>query len=268
MLSCPRLAVVLSLVSSATGSAQQSDTSKKAEPLFRWRDAWIATGIVAVAGATIPFDTRLGEVFVDFGPQKNSIAYSTSKVFDNLGSPGAIVVGVGAYVVGRLAGRPHVADLGLHTTEALIVAGTETFILKGLAGRERPFIDPTDAYRFKFAGGFGKGHDSMPSGHTTAAFAAVAAINHEIETWWPHRPFIVPPLLYTGATLVGAARVYGQKHWPSDVIIGALVGASAGIKVVRYNHAHPHNRLDRWLGAITAGPSPLDPGRWIMTVGN
>jgi membrane-associated phospholipid phosphatase len=76
------------------------------------------------------------------------------------------------------------------------------------------------------------------------------------------------PLLYTGATLVGAARVYGSRHWPSDVIIGALVGTSAGIKVVRYNHAHPHNRLDRWLGAIGVAPSPLDPGRWLLTVGN
>jgi membrane-associated phospholipid phosphatase/cytochrome c553 len=267
MVSFRRLAVLLA-VASSTAMAQQVDTSKKAEPLFRWRDAWIGAGIVGVAVATIPFDTRLSEVFVDFGPQKNSIAYSTAKVFDNLGSPGALIIGAGAYVVGRLTGRSHVADLGLHTTEALIVAGTETFILKGLVGRERPAVDPTDAYRFKFGAGFGKGHDSMPSGHTTAAFAAVAAINHEVEHFWPHRPFIVKPLLYTGATLVGAARVYGLRHWPSDVIIGALVGTSAGIKVVRYNHAHPNNRLDRWLGAISIAPSPVDPGRWVLTVGN
>ena len=264
-----RLSAALAVVWSSTATAQQVDTSKKAEPLFRWRDAWIATGIVAVAGATVPFDTRLSKVFVHFGPQKNSVAYTTSQVFDNLGNPGALIVGAGAYVVGRLAGRPHLADLGLHTTEALIVAGTETFLLKGLTGRDRPYLDPNNAYHFRFGRGFSsKSHDSMPSGHTTAAFAAVAAINHEVEHLWPHRPFIVTPLLYSGATLVGAARVYGLRHWPSDVVIGALVGTSAGIKVVRYNHAHPNNRLDRWLGAISVAPSPIEPGRWLLTVGN
>ena len=263
------LLVVLGLLPWSTASAQGVDTVKKAAPLFRWRDAVVGAGVVATAAVLVPFDARLGEVFVDVGPRKNSIAYTTSKVFDKLGSPGAVIVGVGAYALGRLTGRNRLADLGLHTSEALILSGAETFALKGLAGRDRPVLDPNDADRFRFGRGFGGGfHNSMPSGHTTAAFAAVSAINSEIQSWRPRGPAYVGPLLYLGAGLVGAARVYGLKHWPRDVIVGALVGTSAGIKVVRYKHAHPNKRIDRWLGAISVGASPVKPGTLLLTVGS
>jgi membrane-associated phospholipid phosphatase len=157
----------------------------------------------------------------------------------------------------------------LHTSEALILSGAETYVLKGLAGRDRPLLNPNDATRFRFGGGFGSGgHNSMPSGHTSAAFAAVAAINSEIEGWWPHGSGYIGPLLYAGAGLVGVARVYGSKHWASDVIVGALVGTSAGVKVVRYNHAHPNNRIDRWLGAVSLSSSPVHPRTWVVRVGS
>ena len=53
------------------------------------------------------------------------------------------------------------------------------------------------------------------------------------------------PLLYGGAALVGASRVYENEHWASDVLAGAAIGTFSGWKVVRYNHAHPGNRVDR-----------------------
>ena len=52
----------------------------------------------------------------------------------------------------------------------------------------------------------------------------------------------VAPCMYGGATLVGLSRMYHNKHWASDVVLGAAVGTFSGLKVVRYSHAHPDNR--------------------------
>jgi hypothetical protein len=41
--------------------------------------------------------------------------------------------------------------------------------------------------------------------------------------------------------------MYNNRHWASDVIIGAAIGTFAGNKVVRYHHSHPGNKLDEWL---------------------
>ena len=51
--------------------------------------------------------------------------------------------------------------------------------------------------------------------------------------------------MFTGATLTGVSRMYDNKHWASDVIVGAGLGTFAGLKVVRYNDAHPGSRIEK-----------------------
>jgi hypothetical protein len=48
--------------------------------------------------------------------------------------------------------------------------------------------------------------------------------------------------------------MYHDKHWASDVALGAAIGTFSGLKVVRYSHAHPHNRLDRIILRADADP--------------
>jgi membrane-associated phospholipid phosphatase len=48
--------------------------------------------------------------------------------------------------------------------------------------------------------------------------------------------------------------MYDNKHWASDVMIGGLIGTFAGLKVVKYHHTHPDNRIDRWLLGVTVVP--------------
>jgi hypothetical protein len=48
----------------------------------------------------------------------------------------------------------------------------------------------------------------------------------------------------------------------SDVVLGAAVGTFAGLKVVRYHHSHPGNRLDDILLGVSA---VLDgAGGWML----
>jgi hypothetical protein len=35
------------------------------------------------------------------------------------------------------------------------------------------------------------------------------------------------------------------------LMIGGLIGTFAGLKVVKYHHTHPNNRIDRWLLGVT-----------------
>src|SRR5207249_897522 len=94
-----------------------------------------------------------------------------------------------------------------------------------------------------------------PSGHTTAAFAAAAAVTSESRRWWPNGTWLVAPAMYGGATLVGLSRMYNNAHWASDVALGAGIGTFAGLKVVRYSHAHPDNLIDRVILSTRLAPA-------------
>ena len=69
--------------------------------------------------------------------------------------------------------------------------------------------------------------------------------------------------MYGGATLVGLSRMYNNKHWASDVVLGAAVGTFSGIKVVRYTHGHTDNRIDRSVARSQSHPAV----RWTVQSG-
>lgn len=68
---------------------------------------------------------------------------------------------------------------------------------------------------------------SMPSGHSALAFAAATslALSHP-------RPAVVVPA-YAWASGVALARVWHGVHYPSDIAVGALVGAGVAYGVHR-----------------------------------
>lgn len=219
-------------------------------PLFVRRDAYIAVGFAVSTVALFPFDERVAAELQE--PESHATRFVSEAATDveYVADPGAIIIGVGMYAVGRVFHIERAADLGLHGTEAVIAGGAVTAMLKGLTGRSRPYVSAdTNPRDFKFGRGFGSSdHQSFPSGHTTSAFAAAAAVTYETHSWWPRSTWIVAPLLYGGAAMVGASRVYHDRHWASDVILGAGIGTFSGLKVVRFNHrTRPGNWLDRVL---------------------
>lgn len=87
----------------------------------------------------------------------------------------------------------------------------------------------------------------------------------ETGTWWPRSTWVIGPLMYGGATMVGLSRMYHDKHWASDVVLGAAIGTVGGQKVVQYSHAHP-TRLDRVLLHVSAVPD--GNGAWALVWSN
>jgi len=91
------------------------------------------------------------------------------------------------------------------------------FVLKNSFKRDRPeaalinfqsIIKPSDKFSF-------------PSGHTSAAFMMATLIGHFI-------PSLVIPVFFW-ASLVGFSRVVLGVHFPTDTLVGAMMGVSIAL---------------------------------------
>jgi len=238
-------------------AAQPADTiSRISEPLFTQRDLLVAGLFVAGTVAAFPLDRRLA-IRLQRGDAQGVGAFrEAARTFNAIARPGALYIGGSLYVVGRVGRWSRIADLGLHGTEALVLGSTTASVLKGVIGRARPLVDVRDPRSFQLGRGFESDEfRAFPSNHSVSAFAAAAAVTSETHRWWPKSTVYVAPAMYGGAAMVGLSRMYENKHWLSDVVIGAAIGTFSGLKVVRYHHTHPNNRVDRWLlGATTVVP--------------
>ena len=66
--------------------------------------------------------------------------------------------------------------------------------------------------------------NSFPSGHTAFAFAMATVMDHELR----EQSIWYSVLGYGCATSVGAMRILNNRHWFSDVLVGAGIGIASG----------------------------------------
>lgn len=95
--------------------------------------------------------------------------------------------------------------------------------LKVLIARPRPYADQSSIFYqlWLLVGQNIESDKSFPSGHTTAAFAAVTAVflvGNKKYSW----------TAYIFAVLMGIARIYLCVHFPSDVLGGIFAGLIGG----------------------------------------
>ncbi len=242
------LFVLLVIGAPRLGAQQASADSTSRAPLFNSTAAWIAGGTVVGTAALMFADPGITEELRDPGPQRSHLLQNSARDLNWIGDPGTVIIAAAMYGTGRIAHHPVLAELGLRSAEALVISSSVTGLLKGVVGRDRPYLNNRDADDFHAGAGFGgAGHTSFPSGHATAAFAVASVVASESSYLWPHASHVVKPVVYGLATSVAVARVYGEHHWASDVVAGAGIGTLTGLGVVRYHRLHPHSRLDRWL---------------------
>jgi membrane-associated phospholipid phosphatase len=224
------------------------DTSKHLALITR-NDVIFAGLFIGATVGVAQLDREVAQKLQDTSRLPSVLTTTAAKTFNYIGLPGAVALSAGTYLIGRVAKVRGLADAGLHTGEAWVLAEVATYAIKTAFGRERPyFAGPSDPDDFKFGRGLkGEAYSSFPSGHASGAFAAAASATAEISSRWPKAAFVFGPILYGGAAMVGWARLQSNKHWLSDVFLGAGIGTMVGIKVVRYNHKHANNWLDRLL---------------------
>lgn len=122
------------------------------------------------------------------------------------------------FVGGTLAvGGVTAGGRGLETAVAVLAgaaAGSAANeVVNELVGRARPLWG-----RGEFSFRPLSGHASFPSGHAAYTFAMAGAIDEATDGW-------VPAVLgYTIASATALSRVYDDKHWLSDIVVGAAIG--------------------------------------------
>jgi membrane-associated phospholipid phosphatase len=139
----------------------------------------------------------------------------------------AVIIAMAVGSVASLASREGGAPYAVSLVEAGLWAEGVTEVLKESIGRERPVLytedgvaeaDKEDNLR------------SFPSGHTALAFGIASSY------WLARRDLYGSPGVWgwvgiAGATAVGVFRVAAGKHFPSDVLAGAVVGTLSGVVV-------------------------------------
>lgn len=223
------------LLAASPAFAQARTTGSKTSPVFRAADAVILGGATAAAIGVMHYDRDIASwirrpEFQDNGALRH--AMTGARLF---GDPGTIVLGAALWAGGQMAGNKDVSTDGVSSLEAVALASAVTYLIKGTAGRARPYVDSTNSADFKWGRGFGDRSDyqSFPSGHTTAAFAFASSITARIAQRSPARARWAGPLLYGAATLTGLSRMYDSKHWASDVLLGAGIGTASGLIAAR-----------------------------------
>lgn len=144
----------------------------------------------------------------------------TAGFFTRMGNglPASAALGV-SYLLARHYGNDRLAEASSVSFEALLSTGLWVELTKRVTARHRP----TAGSNGKFFQYGQSDSSSFPSGHAAGAFtiATVFAHVYSDHKW-------VPWVAYGTAGLIGASRVALGRHFPSDVIAGAIIGNSIG----------------------------------------
>ena len=121
-------------------------------------------------------------------------------------------------------------DASFTSVESGLTAGIVTVGIKALVGRERPYAT-NNPFKFKpFSITSRTKYHSFPSGHTTMAWAMIT----------PYAVYYNQPLLYLIPLSVNFARIYKNRHWLSDTVMGTGIGFSIGYL---FSESHKQNRF-------------------------
>lgn len=96
--------------------------------------------------------------------------------------------------------------------------------LKPIIGRARPFTKSAELVEFLERIGLKLPNSpSFPSGHTFAAFCSAILLTLTMGKKWA--------FIYIPAILISLSRIFLCVHYPSDVLMGAVLGTLVGVGV-------------------------------------
>ena len=185
-------------------------------PLIWDRSDWITAGWVA--GGTGMFIALDEEIHSTFKDNRGSTTDGLAGIFEPFGNGAYTLPGLAAfYIFGHFNENEKAKRTTLIATESFLITGLYTTVLKYSFGRHRPRTGNSSTSFDGFS--TNRNYNSFPSGHTSTAFAIATVVANQYEK----TPYI-KPLSYGLATLTGLSRINDEKHWASDVFIGAALG--------------------------------------------
>ena len=199
---------------------------------LRWdTTGWlIAGGVVAATGGAMLLDHEVRQVAQD---NRTHTGNNVANAISNFALIAPAVGTVANYVIGEVSDNQGARQRAADAVEAAVLSNAlVVYPMKFLLGRSRPGKDQGLQHydRFNVSG-------SMPSFHVTQAFTAASVISEHWDNPW------VSALAYGAAAGVGGARIYGDKHWLSDVVMSAAIGTAVGKAVVALNRQRRDSRV-------------------------
>lgn len=196
---------------------------------LRWdRGDWLTGGLILGATAGLMFQDDEIQNWVQ--NQRTPKTESISSLIEPFGSKGAAITVGGIYLSGYILNNTRLKRAAILSTQSVIISGIIVGTIKVLAGRARPFTGKGAFYYSPFyIHRSHRSHRSLPSGHTSTAFAIASSLSAESENR------LVGIIAYCIAIAVGLSRIHDNEHWASDVLLGASIGIGVG-KVISRLH--------------------------------
>ena len=168
-----------------------------------------ATWLVPLAGVTAGLFVTDRQYSASLSTNPTTLSHY--KTVSNVGIASLVGAGAGMYLMSFPAHNEHWRETGFLAGEAAIDSLIPVEVMKYSFSRDRP-------YQGNGSGAFFQGSTSFPSEHAAAAWAIAGVFAHEY-------PGTIPKLVSYGlASAISFSRIHGRQHFPSDVVVGSVLG--------------------------------------------
>lgn len=186
-----------------------------ASPLHWQKKDWLRFSVFAGSvGGLMLLDKEIKSIFLH---NQNNFTGSMARGVEPVGNIYGLLVFPAIYATGVVIKNPHVESIGLRGGKAMAISSVICFAGKNIIRRQRPDASATP---FHYALPFSKAkYNSFPSAHSSIAFTLATAFALE----FPDKKWVAP-VAYSIASFTALSRVYNNRHWASDVLVGAALG--------------------------------------------
>lgn len=136
---------------------------------------------------------------------------------------GAAPLLLGTLAIGLVFDNDHAKRAAISSVGALALTQLVVETMKYSINRSRPEKEQ-GPYDFNGFGGVGATRASFPSGHSAAAWSIATVFAQEFGDDYKWAPIVA----YSVAAMTSYARLNKDKHWASDVVLGAMIGYVSG----------------------------------------
>jgi membrane-associated phospholipid phosphatase len=192
--------IFLLVVLSHYSFSQDSTAAKYKHPVFR--KVVVPASLFALGLLTIDEDEFISRTHI-LEERNENAAFFNRHIDDYLQyTPAAAVFGLNAF---GIKGKNTIVEETILLVKSELLMSAIIYTLKQTTNIQRPDSST---------------YNSFPSGHTAQAFVAATFLHKE----YGHKSIWYSIGAYGVATTVGSMRVLGNRHWLSDVFVGAGVG--------------------------------------------